>query len=147
MDETVLLSLQHHGAPFHQRPRSSLEISTGTHQRIASHSHSSHAWVPSPSREVPLAFSWREMRQRGAAWCASRVTLDPSISLLLMGRALGGGSRAGAFSCLVTRIVPDNSEITALICYIDIVLIDSCSIVGHKSTKETRESEQEAGQR
>jgi hypothetical protein len=27
--------------------------------------------------------------------------------------------------------VPDNSEITALICYIDVVLIDSCSIVSH----------------
>jgi hypothetical protein len=27
--------------------------------------------MPSPSREVPLAFSWRESRQRGAAWWAS----------------------------------------------------------------------------
>src|SRR5215213_10328797 len=130
MDETVLLSLQHHGAPFHQRPRSSLEISTGTHQRIASHSHSSHAWVPSPSREVPLAFSWREMRQRGAAWCAARVTLDPSISNSLWAVPRAGTSRAGAFSYLVTRIVRDNSEITALICYIYVVLIDSCSIIG-----------------
>src|SRR5215208_465855 len=66
---------------------------------------------------------------------------------LLMGRALGGGSRAGAFSYLVTRIVPDNSEITALICCIDVVLIDSCSIVSHESTKEAQKSEQEAGQR
>jgi hypothetical protein len=27
--------------------------------------------MPSPSTEVPLAFSWREIRQRGAAWCTS----------------------------------------------------------------------------
>src|SRR5215213_4175737 len=47
--------------------RSSLEISTGTRHLNASHSHSSPAWMPSPSREVPLALSWREIRQRGAA--------------------------------------------------------------------------------
>jgi integrase len=27
--------------------------------------------MPSPSTEVPLAFSWRKIRQRGAAWCTS----------------------------------------------------------------------------
>jgi hypothetical protein len=31
--------------------------------------------------------------------------------------------------------VPDNSEITALICYIDVVLIDSCSIVSPRVDK------------
>jgi DNA polymerase I len=51
-----------------------------------------------------------------------------------MGRASGGASRAGAFACLVTRIVPDNSEITALICYIDVVSIDGCSIVSSCAT-------------
>src|SRR5215208_4352232 len=91
--------------------------------------------MPSPSREEPLAFSWREMRQRGAAWCASRVTLNPSISNSLWAVPRAGTSRAGAFSYLVTRIVRDNSEITALICYIDVVLIDSCSIVSARADK------------
>jgi hypothetical protein len=31
--------------------------------------------------------------------------------------------------------VPDNSEITALICYIDVVWIDSCSIVSPRVAK------------
>src|SRR5829696_5402732 len=112
--------------------RSSVEISTGTHQRIASHSHSSHAWMPSPSREEPFAFSWREMRQRGAAWCASRVTLQPSISISLWAVPWAVAAAPGLLLCLVTRIVPDDSEITALICYIDVVLIDSCSILGSR---------------
>src|SRR5919107_3184026 len=87
------------------------------------------------------------MRQRGAAWCASRVTLDLSISNSLWAVPRADTSRAGAFSCFVTRIVPDNSEITALICYIDVVLIDGCSIVSSRATKEAQEDEQEAGQR
>src|SRR5215216_5091231 len=76
-----------------------------------------------------------------------RVILASSIRHLLVGRASGGCSRAGAFSCLVTRIVPDNSEITALICYIDVVIIDGCSIVSHEPTKEAQKGEQEARQR
>src|SRR5215211_1192797 len=64
-----------------------------------------------------------------------------------MGHAPGGSSRAGAFSCLVTRIVPDDSEITALRCYNYIVNIDSCSIVGPRVDKGGAKSEQEAGQR
>jgi hypothetical protein len=31
--------------------------------------------------------------------------------------------------------VPDNSEITALICYIDVVSISSCSIIGLRVDK------------
>src|SRR5919107_2433247 len=62
-----------------------------------------------------------------------------------MGRALGGGCRAGAFSCLVTRIVLDNSEITALICYIDVVLIDSCSIASHGRQRRHRRVSKKRG--
>jgi hypothetical protein len=41
----------------------------------------------------------------------------------LMGRAPGGASRAGALYLLIKRIVPDDSDITALIYYIYVVSI------------------------
>src|ERR671914_2364884 len=91
--------------------------------------------MPSPSNSAPLALSWREMRQRGAAWWASRVTLESSISITPYGPCPGRSQPRRGFHLPFTRIVPDNSEITALICYIDIVLIDSCSIVSPRVDK------------
>src|SRR5215217_7212822 len=44
-----------------------------------------------------------------------------------MGRASGGYQPRRGIHLPFTRIVPDNSEITALICYIDVVIIDGCS--------------------
>jgi integrase len=45
----------------------------------------------------------------------------------------------------LTRIVPDNSEITALICYIYIVLIDSCSIVSSCRRRRRRRVSKKRG--
>jgi hypothetical protein len=51
--------------------QSTSTISTGTRQRIDSISHSTQAWIPPPSREAPLALSWKVSRQCGAAWWTS----------------------------------------------------------------------------
>jgi hypothetical protein len=80
---------------------------------------------------------------RAAQRCAVLTRLSNSLWAVLR----AGSSRAGAFTWLATRIVLDNSEITALMCYIDVIVIDSCSIVSCEIAKETQKGEQEAGQR
>src|SRR5215208_3645008 len=91
--------------------------------------------MPSPSREEPLAFSWREMRQRGAVWWASRVTLEPSISFAPYGPCPGRLQLRRGFLHLHTNYVCFLCK-NSLIMYLCITILKSYGYVEAKDDRK-----------